>query len=397
MFARQVDPFQAYNSARSAAEKHHKDLLEQENLQRDQELKQRLGQDQPPHIDSSSRRKRSFVFEPDFLSAFDSAQQDSTSSSAGSKSRPYKKARCTASLSIPILSSLSACTEPPHVVKGSSHPATTSSSHPKRVPTTTTAHGPSIIDLSSGEELVSLHVGTEHKRRRESVAGCPEDGDSLREVFDVQEDGTLLETKEHAPALPSPTKRAKLEKTRPHLQFLDPSEDDLNQARKAKKSNKMDTIKNKNKYRNRLRDRSSAELDSWMSEDDDEERKLPIFKEETQALVRYQGPRTTMSLAKGLDALIRHRQIEQANESNFSLEDAHGHELVLYRGGGHQDNGVPRVILAGPSLFEESSSTVIEELEDNEGEEQLKSFAGSEGSKNLMDELQDKIMDMDLD
>ncbi|KAG0270156.1 hypothetical protein DFQ27_000075 [Actinomortierella ambigua] len=98
--------------------------------------------------------------------------------------------------------------------------------------TETTRAGPSIIDLSSGEELVALHLGeNEHKRRRDSTCSVssnsfqdtyPRSGgpsttttttttESLREVFDVQDDGTLLPVWDHAPAMPSQKKKVKLD------------------------------------------------------------------------------------------------------------------------------------------------------------------------------------------
>ncbi|GJJ69802.1 hypothetical protein EMPS_02151 [Entomortierella parvispora] len=372
MFARQIDPFQAYNSALSAAQRHHKDLLEKEDLQHQHDLNQRLGQVQQPEMDASKRRKRSFVFEPDFLSALDSAAVD-MAPSAGPK-RPCKKARRSSTLSRPILS--------PHISSPELvHPAKSAPSTKKT--STASSHGPSIIDLSSGEELVALHVGeSEHKRRRESNA-CSPDEDYLREVFDVQEDGSLCETMHHAPALPSPTKRARLEKPRPHLQFLDQSEP----KDKSKYRGRMDHIRNRQTYRNNKSARSSAEMDAWMSDDEEPGTPLPIFKPESQALVRYQGPKS-MSLAEGVDTLLKHRLIEDSNDI-YSLQDPRGHELVLYRG----YRGSDSLAEAKVHTTESSSTTVIEELDDADDD----NATASNSATSLMDELQDKIMDMDLD
>ena len=371
MFARQIDPFQAYNSALSAAQRHHKDLLEREDLQHQHDLNQRLGQVHQPEMDATKRRKRSFVFEPDFLSALDSAED--TTSSAG-PTRPCKKARRSSTLSKPILSPLISSPElPPHVrVASSTKKAATS------------AHGPSIIDLSSGEELVALHVGeSEHKRRRESNA-CSPDEDSLREVFDVQEDGSLCATMDHAPALPPPSKRTKLEKARPHLRFLDQSDE---RKDRSKCSGRMDHIRHKQQYRNNNSAKSSAEMDAWMSDDEEPGTPLPIFETESQALVRYQGPKS-MSLAEGVDALIKRRLIEDSTDL-YSLQDPRGHELVLFRGyrGSDSNSG-------SKTHTTESSSTVIEELDD---EDDVGNTTTSNSAASFIDELQDKIMDMDLD
>ncbi|KAG0233553.1 hypothetical protein BGW42_007388 [Actinomortierella wolfii] len=106
--------------------------------------------------------------------------------------------------------------------------------------------GPSIIDLSSGEELVALHLGeNEHKRRRDSTCSLSGNGyhdtnnhsnsnhnnhssESLREVFDVQDDGTLLPVWDHAPALPSKKKKVKLDgRAASPLRSIDLDEDEL--------------------------------------------------------------------------------------------------------------------------------------------------------------------------
>lgn len=95
-----------------------------------------------------------------------------------------------------------------------------------------------------------------------------------------------------------------------------------------------------------------------------------------------------MSLAEGVDAMIKHRLIEDSSEL-YCLQDPHGHELVLYRAyRGSDSNSGPK---AHPT---ESSSTVIEELDDDEDDGNTTT---SNSATCAMDELQDKIMDMDLD
>ncbi|KAI8600491.1 hypothetical protein EDD21DRAFT_377009 [Dissophora ornata] len=88
--------------------------------------------------------------------------------------------------------------------------------------------GPSIIDLSSGEELVALHLGeNEHKRRRDGDLPSPTSStESLREVFEYQDDGTLLPILDHAQAQPSPAKKVRMGKAchHPHLRFLSEAE-----------------------------------------------------------------------------------------------------------------------------------------------------------------------------
>ncbi|KAG0224946.1 hypothetical protein B0O80DRAFT_216560 [Mortierella sp. GBAus27b] len=78
--------------------------------------------------------------------------------------------------------------------------------------------GPSIIDLSSGEELVTLQLGdNEHKRRSENdllpPSGSP---DSLQEVFECLDDGTLLPIPDHCPTYASPAKKVRLSKINNH-------------------------------------------------------------------------------------------------------------------------------------------------------------------------------------
>ena len=94
--------------------------------------------------------------------------------------------------------------------------------------------GPSIIDLSSGEELVPIHMvdKEQHKRRRDSSCESfspPESTDSLHQVFELQADGTLLPIRDPSPFDPSPAKRMRLSKANrcQYLHFLSDDESDI--------------------------------------------------------------------------------------------------------------------------------------------------------------------------
>ncbi|KAG0062988.1 hypothetical protein BGZ90_002868 [Linnemannia elongata] len=96
--------------------------------------------------------------------------------------------------------------------------------------------GPSIIDLSSGEELVPIHMvdKEQHKRRRNSScepSSPPESADLLHQVFELQADGTLLPILDPSPSDPSPAKRMRLSKVNrcQHLHFLSDDESDIDQ------------------------------------------------------------------------------------------------------------------------------------------------------------------------
>ncbi|KAF9161219.1 hypothetical protein BGX20_002193 [Mortierella sp. AD010] len=87
-----------------------------------------------------------------------------------------------------------------------------------------------IIDLSSGEELVALHLGSnDHKRMRDYDPTSPTGSmDSLREVFEYQEDGNLLPIREYISTQPSPAKKVRLGRSSHHstLRFLSEGESD---------------------------------------------------------------------------------------------------------------------------------------------------------------------------
>ncbi|KAG0273867.1 hypothetical protein BGZ95_010328 [Linnemannia exigua] len=97
--------------------------------------------------------------------------------------------------------------------------------------------GPSIIDLSSGEELVPMHMDDKeqlHKRRRNSLcepssSSSSESADSLHQVFELQADGTLLPIEDPSPTDRSPAKRMRLSKANrcPYLHFLSDDEAEI--------------------------------------------------------------------------------------------------------------------------------------------------------------------------
>ncbi|KAG9069909.1 hypothetical protein KI688_009234 [Linnemannia hyalina] len=94
--------------------------------------------------------------------------------------------------------------------------------------------GPSIIDLSSGEELVPIHMvdKEQHKRRRDSScesSSPPESVDSLHQVFELQADGTLLPILDPSPSDPSPAKRMRNSRANRcrYLHFLSDDESDI--------------------------------------------------------------------------------------------------------------------------------------------------------------------------
>ncbi|KAF9901640.1 hypothetical protein EC991_005827 [Linnemannia zychae] len=412
MFARPVDPFFAYNSAFSAAERRHKEMLAQtESLSSSQ---QELGPHQRPYLDNnqsaptaSTRRKHSLHFEPEFISALDSSLQDPPL-----LSRPCKKPRrSTATIknenhnasnttntnynNIFAQSRTSQSAAPETLF-----PTTANEQGESTTPTTLrqgsslkTTDGPSIIDLSSGEELVAMNVGhNEHKRPREclSEASPSSSVESLREVFDVQEDGSLCPVLDHAPSLPSPAKRSRVDSSSSRDGPLK-SLDELEQGRKRSRLNRRTTARTRNTtpavtnmhgYRD-----EPIEPSGWMSDDDCHDNINHTRQQNARpemALIRYEGPKT-VTLADGVDALIRKRW----NDDNdiLTLDNLQGNELVLYR-------PPPRALQHNDDNDTEPCLTIIEEIDDDNDNVYQSS---NNNSDSLIHELEDKIMDMDLD
>lgn len=274
-----------------------------------------------------------------------------------------------------------------------------------RFPTSSkTTDGPSIIDLSSGEELIPMNVGqSDHKRPRESVADSSSSSsvESLREVYDVMEDGSLSAVLDHAPALPSPAKRSRVDSSTNDDGPLRPL-DELEQGRDRKRPNRRSTARprhmhatinaiNNNNNNNTYDYRDEAMIDTtgWMSDDEDyhtNDTRQKAARPE-MALIRYEGPKT-VTLADGVDALIRKRW----NDDHYipSLDNLQGNELVLYR------PPPPRALLDNDDNDDEPSLTVVEELGDNYNIYQA-AHTSVDSSDRLIHELEDKIMDMDLD
>ncbi|KAG0374753.1 hypothetical protein BGX24_009995 [Mortierella sp. AD032] len=416
MFARPVDPFFAYNSAFSAAERHHKEMLVQHenNLSlSSSSSQQELGPQQQPYLDNnqsthsnnnSKRRKHSLHFEQEFLSALDSSLQDPPP--VLSRPRPCKKPRrstttTTASLNENHIASnttnsssaFAQSNSSPPIIPETLFPTATNKQGASVTPTTLprassslkAAEGPSIIDLSSGEELVVMKVGqNDHKRPREclSESSSSSSVESLREVYDVQEDGSLCPVLDHAPALPSPTKRSRVDSTSSRERPLD----EMEQGRESKRLNRRSTARARNTTsatNNMLgyRDEPMESAD-WMSDDDGDNTRRKNAQPE-MALIRYEGPKT-VTLADGVDALIQKRW----NDDHYipALNNLQGNELVLYRPPPLQ------ALRYNDDNDNEPSVMAIEELDDDDIYQ-----SSNDNSDSLIHELEDKIMDMDLD
>ncbi|KAG0379412.1 hypothetical protein BGX24_000501 [Mortierella sp. AD032] len=215
------------------------------------------------------KRKQPLQFEPDFFAALDASLQDFHDDAAQRSDnngcwksslpnlnggsawlpRPCKRARNSFSKCPASQSTGSTSREP--VSPGSSYaqpqtPSPGSSllsawSHRNDISKSPAfarnPKGPSIIDLSSGEELVPMHMDDkeqQHKRRRDSSCEPPsssssESVDSLHQVFELQADGTLLPIEDPSPADPSPAKRMRLSKANrcPYLHFLSDDETEI--------------------------------------------------------------------------------------------------------------------------------------------------------------------------
>ncbi|KAF8930532.1 hypothetical protein BGZ58_008187 [Dissophora ornata] len=277
--------------------------------------------------------------------------------------------------------------------------------------------GPSIIDLSSGEELAALHLGeNEHKRRRESTTDSSLD--SLREVFDVLEDGSLHPVMDHAPALPSPVKRLRTDSvlSSSHLEVLEDKELGRNitsmrtdSRRKQGSSplaersttldddliNNLDSDKDDDMTSCRGSSSSQTDQDSWMMSEDEKSTTsgTGMSRADLGALIRYEGPKTMM-LADGVDALFRERWRDQPK----NIPHVQGNEMVLYR-------RPPPIFLSSREDDDDDdddddndngsrlSPARIEELSDDD----VYTSQDSANNHDPMEELEERIMDMDLD
>ncbi|KAF9193568.1 hypothetical protein BGZ49_003270 [Haplosporangium sp. Z 27] len=387
-----MDPFHNYSRTHFDTGKHRDEMEQYKAYQKQQQQQQRqyqhrrhyeqeLGQEQPPQAEDSTRRKRSFHFEPEFVAALDASLHEQPTLS---RSRPTKKPRCS-----------TFTTRDPTYNDSVSNTTTSTTSSPSRSisPSQKSSEGVSIIDLSSGEELASFHLGeNEHKRRRESISSSAE---SLREVFDVLDDGSLRSVTDHAPTLPSPIKRIRTQKdNESNLEILDEHDGVGHKDFQNAKGNKSFNYNwdsngfDKSRFMNDNLD-AESEQDMWMS--DDEESHKPVnsgSKAELGALIRYEGPKT-MRLADGVDALIKHHWENQSRKAP-ELINAQGNELVLYR-------RPPPIFLSTQDLDDDEPEQIHPRFEELGDDDQIQTSMDTYDNDSHIDELEAKIMGMDID
>ena len=244
-----------------------------------------------------------------------------------------------------------------------------------------------------------MNVGqSDHKRPRESLSESSSSSvESLREVYDVLEDGSLSAVLDHAPALPSPAKRSRIDSSTNNDGPLR-SLDELEQSREWKRPNRRSTARPRHMHANinttnnntyNYRDEAMVDTTGWMSDDEfchsNDTRQKAARPE--MALIRYEGPKT-VTLADGVDALIRKRW----NDDQYipSLDNLQGNELVLYR------PPPLRALLDNDDNDDGPSLTIIEEPNDDDDIYQV-AHTSVDNSDRLIHELEGKIMDMDLD
>ncbi|KAG0225010.1 hypothetical protein B0O80DRAFT_448891 [Mortierella sp. GBAus27b] len=413
MFARRVDPFPSFNPVFPSPETRLKNMSSQTERRqtlrkqapygaydggfqyhsKDQQRQsdQDFGHDfVPPQMDSSSssslHRKRSFHFEPEFVEALDASLHEP------SRPRALKKLRRTAAVhhdphphAAASANTAAASYATTAAVLDQQEPRPSR----KSFPTKRFSDGPSIIDLSSGEELEALHLGeNEHKRRRESVADSSS-SESLREVYDVLEDGTLCPVMDHAPAKPSPMKRLRTEK-RPSSKLV--SLDDLETGKRpplcrtppnhiTSDEDILDSDRRDRKGMNNHQD-DLSQMDMSVDVASSTARP-PAPIADRGALIRYEGPKT-MTLADGVEGLLKHQWSESQKEPP-TLLNAQGNEMVLYR------RPPPSI----PDLHDDDdsfgSTARIEELDDDD------IYTSQTIQDGPIRELEEGIMDMDLD
>ncbi|KAF9954755.1 hypothetical protein BGZ72_004301 [Mortierella alpina] len=408
MFASPIDPF--HNSALSAEQRRQRDMaaMDQQHWQQQlnhspshhhpqhhyhqqHQLQQEYDQrQQDPQLHSAGRRKRSLHFEPEFLEALDSSLHDSPVSDP-STLRPSKKARRhrhaenssppepIRTKSVPSATPADLASIEHSVATGElgsrrSSVSSASSKSSSRSSLELASEGPSIIDLSSGEKLEPLHWGeNDHKRRRDSVAESGSSAESLREVFDVQGDGSLRAVLDHAPSLPSPPKRHRVDEPirEGSLCLLDEVENEWVSSGTAYGSYSDDATQ--------VMDQDEAMADDSEST----EKKTTASSANSMALIRYEGPKS-LFLADGVDSLIKYGWKEHPEA--VALDSLQGHELVLYR------RPAPTFLSTQETDDDaQESCTIIEEMDDDAH------YGSTESSDDLMNALEEKIMDMDLD
>ncbi|KAG0306668.1 hypothetical protein BGZ98_001923 [Dissophora globulifera] len=292
----------------------------------------------------------------------------------------------------PVLSELKSCSRSSISAAGSSPPLrkraliNSSGIH-------SNSSGPSIIDLSSGEELVMLHLGeNDHKRMREGdplspTAGGDDSIDPPKEIFEFQDDGSLLPiTDRYAPAQPSPAKKVRLSKAnQSHLRFWNEADGDVgvkdkdakaNQGRKigningsisssssngyprpaqsgywsgaaARRKGSRSVRNNRGMFYHRLwedleaganqsvehqKDHLAEEIDAQLSDDESagSQRSARISRMSQQALIRYQQP-LMFSMSGNLEDLDWGHWSNLGVPGVVPVEGLQGNEVVLYQ------------------------------------------------------------------
>ncbi|KAF9432360.1 hypothetical protein BGZ76_010907 [Entomortierella beljakovae] len=402
------------NAERAYMNNYSKDYKPHFNQKQHQTYDRDPGVIQPPNSDNNNRRKRPLHFEPEFIAALDASLQEQSRSRPTKKSRfstPTTAASSTASPSPPSSSSSSSSssddTTPsiiqPTAITSPIHSIRTTPNRSRSLSPSSPSEGISIIDLSSGEELVPFHLGeNEHKRRRDSTVDSSS-SESLQEIFNVLDDGSIHPVTDHVPIQPSPIKRQRLHKTdqRPsRLKIFEENEPHsiLSTHSKRYPSTKRVGFSGVSDFRNGSRNNqgdNNTEEDCAMNDIEEaasglnNSKKTPASKAQLGALIRYEGPKS-MKLAEGVDALIQPKW-ECRSIDPPALNNAQGNELVLYR-------RPPPTYFSTlddddyePCQGQQRQFPRIEELTDD-------MHIGSDQSDDAsIDELESKIMSMDID
>lgn len=297
--------------------------------------------------------------------------------------------------------------------------------------------GPSIIDLSSGEELVALHLGeNEHKRRRECATNTGSTESQRAEVFEAQEDGNVHPIVDHG-SQPSPAKKLRLGKaqSQSHLHFLGDGDSDIQGFkptgafwnRKLGASHRQQFFPWLNTKWNRAHGNAESEQQDKADQNKDPalDRIDEAMDSGERALVQVSRQRK-LSFPNTMESFHWDPWSMHGPGSVFPLRDTHGGEMVLFN----------RSLLEEGNLFDSfkdlydensESGVIVEELEDdedspNDRDEELEDDEDDEDSPSDRDEdlendgnladdegcglaeddgplmgLEEKIMDMDLD
>ncbi|KAF9199970.1 hypothetical protein BGZ49_009830 [Haplosporangium sp. Z 27] len=317
------------------------------------------------------------------------------------------------------------------------------------------SNGPSIFDLSSGEELLALHLGNnEHKRMRDCEPMSPTASiDSLGEVFDYQDDVNLLPIRNYLPTQPSPAKKVRLGRSSQHssLRFLSEEESNAEiqeQGVKLKQSHSQRATTNHGFLRRTKQKRKSCIYRSGSrfvqgnscnvitnTYDDNETDGAFEYDKEVKASTRDHDEKETHN---EIDSKAERAVVETGNHELIgyhrpvacSLSDGlaidwklwdyldppnallpkklMGNELVLYKRRSSVEFEINKDGYNGrqerkerydKSKVDYQSSVIIEELDDDEDDDG--NMADDEACELSDDgpllELGEKIMDMDLD